>query len=285
MGQEKKLPGLLPRLGLGALYLLCGLLVFVLGTNYYSIFPTNQSQLYRVILAAIFLVSAFVMRKKPGLQTYSQISYAFFIAITTYFLTSWFAIYRDPMLRSMGMDPGTDQYLAAVKVLEAAIVIGAILILSLVWGNKPRDLYIKKGRLGLSLFLGLCLFLINAATAIMTGAVRGQAGDFLIARLPWAVIFSLANAFMEELLFRGLFLGRLKEVFGSWVAIVLTSIVFTVMHSAASYMNLVEALIFQVIIFPMAMLFAYLVQKTDNLWGSTLYHAGSDVFLFYLMEL
>ena len=285
MNQKRTFPEILSLLGLGALFLLCGLLVFVLGTNYYSIFPTNQSQLFRVILALLFLAGALLTRKKPGLENYSQISYAFFIAITTYFLTSWFAIYRDPMLRSMGIDLDTDRYLAIVKVLEAAIVIGAILILSLVWGNKPRDLYIRKGRLGLSLFLGLCLFLINAATAVMTGAVRGQAGDFLIARLPWAVIFSLANAFMEELLFRGLFLGRLKEIFGTWGAIVLTSIVFTVMHSAASYMNLVEALIFQVIIFPMAMLFAYLVQKMDNLWGSTLYHAGSDVFLFYLMEL
>ena len=284
MNQKRTFPEILSLLGLGALFLLCGLLVFVLGTNYYSIFPTNQSQLFRVILALLFLAGALLTRKKPGLENYSQISYAFFIAITTYFLTSWFAIYRDPMLRSMGIDLDTDRYLAIVKVLEAAIVIGAILILSLMWGNKPRDLYIRKGRLGLSLFLGLCLFLINAATAVMTGAVRGQAGDFLIARLPWAVIFSLANAFMEELLFRGLFLGRLKEIFGAWGAIVLTSIVFTVMHSAASYMNLVEALIFQVIIFPMAMLFAYLVQKLDNLWGSTLYHAGSDVFLFYLME-
>jgi membrane protease YdiL (CAAX protease family) len=30
--------------------------------------------------------------------------------------------------------------------------------------------------------------------------------------------------------------------------------------------------------------FGYLMHKTDTLWGSTLYHAGSDVFLFYLMD-
>lgn len=284
MNQKNTQLNLISLLGLGALFLLSGSLVFVLGTNYYSLFPTNHSQPYRILLALLFLAGALLTRKKPGLKTYSQILYAFFIGITTYFLTSWFAVYRDPMLVSLGIELDTDQYLAIIKVLEAAIVIGAILILSLVWGNKPRDLYIKKGRLGLSLFLGLCLFLINAATAIMTGAVRGQAGDFLIARLPWALIYSLANALMEELLFRGLFLGRLKEIFGSWGAIILTSIVFTVMHSAASYLNLVEAVIFQVVLFPMAMLFAYLIQKTDNLWGSSLYHAGSDVFLFYLLE-
>jgi membrane protease YdiL (CAAX protease family) len=68
-------------------------------------------------------------------------------------------------------------------------------------------------------------------------------------------------------------------------SIVVTSIVFTVMNAAASYMNPFEAILFQIIIFPMALLFGYLIYKTDNVWGSVLYHAGSDVFLFYLMAL
>jgi membrane protease YdiL (CAAX protease family) len=285
MKSERSLPSPLARAGIGLALLFCGVLVFILGTNYYAIFPTNQSQPYRIVLAVIFLAGALVTRKKPGLEIYSQLLYAFFIAIITYFLTSWFAPYRDPFLRSIQIVPGTDKYLAAIKVLEALIVIGAILILSLIWGNKLGDLYLRKGRLGLSLFIGLCLFLINVATGIMTGGVLGQEGDFLISRLPWAVIFSLANATMEELLFRGLFLGRMKDALGPWGAIVISSIVFTAMHSAATYMNPANAMIFQVIIFPMAMLFAYLIQKTDNLWAATLYHAGSDVFLYYLVAL
>lgn len=283
MNDERSLPSLLARVGIGILLLICGFLVFILGTNYYNIFPTNQSQPYRIVLALIFLAAALLTRKKSGLMTYSQMSYAFFVAITTYFLTSWFAIYRDPLLGSIQIYPGTDTYLAVIKVLEAVIVIGAVLLLSLLWGDKLSDLYLKKGRLGLSLFIGLCMFFINAATAIMTGAVRGQAGDFLLARLPWAVIYSLANSLMEELLFRGMFLGKMKPVLGSWGAIIVTSIIFTVMHSAASYLNPVEAIIFQVVLLPMALLFGYLVHKTDNLWGSTLFHTGSDVFLFYLI--
>jgi len=263
--------------------LICGFLVFVLGTNYYSIFPTNQSQLYRIILAVVFLAGAVLTRKKPELKAYGQLLYAFFIGITTYFLTSWFAIYRDPMLRSFQIIPDTDRYLAVIKVLEALIVVGAILVLARLWGEKPRDLFIRKGRLRLSLFFGLCLFLINAATEIMTGAVRGQAGDFLISRLPWALIFSLANGFMEELLFRGLFLAKMRKVVGNWGAIIVTSIIFTVMQTGASYLNLAEAIIFQVVLLLMALLLGYLMQKTDTLWGSALYHAGSDVFLFYLV--
>lgn len=283
MNNDKSLPSPLARVGIGILLLICGILVFVLGTNYYSIFPTNQSQPYRIGLAALFLVSALLTRKKPALKAYSRLLYAFFISITTYFLTSWFVIYRDPLLRSIQIVPGTDLYLAAIKVLEAVIVIGAVLILARLWGDKPADLYLRKGRLRLALFIGLCLFFMNSATAIMTGAVRGQAGDFLISRLPWAVIYSLANSLMEELLFRGLFLDKMKAVVGPWGALILTSIIFTVMHSAASYLNIIEAMIFQVVLLPMALLLGYLMQKTENLWGATLYHAGSDVFLFYLV--
>jgi membrane protease YdiL (CAAX protease family) len=284
MNTEKLLPSLLPRVGIGALLLICGFLVFFLGTNYYSIFPTNQSQPYRIVLAVAFLAGALITRKNPGIKVYSQLMYAFFIAITTYFLTSWLVVYRDPLLKSFQLVPDTDPYLAAIKVWEVLIVVPAILILARLWSEKPGDLYIRKGRLRLSLFLGLCLFLINAATAIMTGAVRGQAGDFLINRLPWALIYSLANAFMEELLFRGLFLGKIKEAIGSWGAIIITSIIFTVMHTGASYLNPAEAIIFQIVLLPMALLLGYLMHETDNIWGSTLYHAGSDVFLFYLME-
>ena len=285
MTKDKSLSSLLTRIGIGFILLVCGFLVFILGTNYYSIFPTNQSQPYRIALAVVFLAGALLIRKKPGFRVYSQLFYAFFISITTYFLTSWLVTYRDPFLRSLQLVPDTDPYLAAIKVWEVLIVVPAILILACLWGEKPSDLYIRKGRLRLSLFLGTCLFLINAATAIMTGAVRGQAGDFLINRLPWALIYSLANAFMEELLFRGLFLGKIKEAIGSWGAIIITSIIFTVMHTGGAYLNPAEAIIFQFVLLPMALLFGYLMHKTENIWGSTLYHAGSDVFIFYLMEL
>jgi membrane protease YdiL (CAAX protease family) len=265
--------------------IICGLLVFVFGTNYYSIFPTNDSQAYRVILAAAFLGAALVLRRKESAEQYSHIAYAFFVATVTYFITSLTAEMRDPLFRAINVPMDTPLHLALIKVFEAILVVSAILLLTILWGQDLGSLYIKKGRLGLSLFIGLSLLVINTATGIATGAALGGAGEQLVAQLPWALVFSLANGFMEELLFRGLFLRRLASVIGVVGSIIVTSIVFTVMHAAASYMNPVEAILFQVIIFPMALLFAYLMHKTDNVWGSALYHAGSDVFLFYLMAL
>jgi membrane protease YdiL (CAAX protease family) len=274
---------LLRKVFLSIVLLVCGLLVFVLGTNYFSVFPTNESQGYRVVLAAIFLGVALISRRSRSLAKYGDAAYAFFIAITVFFMTSLTAGIRDSLLAAAGVSPATPRYIAFAKTIEAIIVTSVILILMALWGADLGSLYLKKGRLGAGLFVGFCLLTINATVGIITGGSLGQAGDALVAQLPWALLFSLANGFMEELWFRGLFLRRFAGLIGVVGSILITSIVFTVAHAAATYMNPVEAVLFQLVIFPMALLFAYLMHKTDSIWGSVLYHAGSDTFLFYLM--
>jgi membrane protease YdiL (CAAX protease family) len=274
----------LKKAGIAILLLLCGFLVFVFGTNYYYIFPTNDSQLYRVVLAVIFLGAALILRRNQSLQSYSWIAYAFFISILIYFLTSLTAEMRDAFFRSIHLTFGTARHAALSKIFEATLTILVIIFLTLLWGEKLSTLYIRKGRLGLSLFIGLCMLTINTTTGIVTGAALGQAGEQIIAQLPWVLLLALANGLMEELMFRGLFLRKYASLIGMPGAIIVTSIIFTVMHSAASYMNPLEAVLFQLIIFPMALLFGYIMHKTDNVWGAALFHAGSDVFLFYLVS-
>jgi membrane protease YdiL (CAAX protease family) len=234
------------RIVISIVLLICGLLVFVFGTNYYSVFPTNDSQAYRAILAAIFLGAALVLRRNQSSEQYSQIAYAFFIATVAFFMTSLTAGIRDSLFSAINVPFDTPRHAALTKVFESLLVVSVILLLTALWGQDLGSLYIKKGRLGLGLFIGFSLLAINTATGIVTGAT-------------------------------------LASVVGVVASIIVTSVVFTVSHAAASYMNPVEAILFQVIIFPMALLFAYLMYKSDNVWGSALYHAGSDVFLFYLM--
>jgi len=263
--------------------LACGLLVFVFGSNYYSVFPTNDSQIYRGALATIFLAAALILRRRQSSKVYSQIAYAFFVAITAFFVTSLTAGVRDSLLSALNIPESAPRHISIAKVFEAVIVVSVILMLTALWRQDMGSLYLKKGRLGMGLFVGVSLLTINTATGIVTGATLGHAADVLIARLPWVLLFSLANGFMEELWFRGLFLRHFAAVVGIIGSIIVTAIVFTLSHAAASYMDPTEAILFQVIIFPMALLFAYLMHKSDGLWGSALYHAGSDVFLLYLM--
>ena len=273
------------QVGISLLLLLGGFLVFVLGCNYYSVFPTNDSQLYRGILAAAFLGAALVMRRRGSLEAYSQIAYAFFVATMGYLITSLVAGWRDAVLEAAAIPPESARYLTMAKLFEAAAAIATILILSRLWGRDLVSLYVRRGRLGLALFVGISLGLVNTATGVVTGTKLGYASEVIISELPWAILFALANGLMEELWFRGLFLDQFTAVIGETGSIIVTSVIFTVMHSASSYMNPVEAVIFQIILLPMALLLGYLMVRTKNVWGAALYHAGSDVFMFYLMDL
>lgn len=42
----------------------------------------------------------------------------------------------------------------------------------------------------------------------------------------WGLVFSLANGFMEELWFRGIFLGKLQPLIGTGAATLLTALLF-----------------------------------------------------------
>ena len=97
----------------------------------------------------------------------------------------------------------------------------------------------------------------------------------IIPWLPWILIFVLANGAMEEVLFRGLFLGRLEPFFGRFGANIMVAVVFTLIHGAVTYT--VDNYFFLAVLFPLALAWGYIMQRTDSIWGSILFHAGMDI--------
>jgi len=106
-----------------------------------------------------------------------------------------------------------------------------------------------------------------------------NAKDLALARIqpwiPWILIYVLANAAMEEILFRGLFLRKLQPFLGKFFSNFLIAFVFTFLHGTVNYAA--DQFIFAVIVFPLALLWGYLMQKTEGVWGSILFHAGMDI--------
>ena len=80
---------------------------------------------------------------------------------------------------------------------------------------------------------------------------------------------------MEELLFRGLFLRKLEPFFGRILSNLMIALVFTMIHGAVSYSA--DQYLFLVILFPLALAWGYVMQKTDGVWSSILFHAGMDI--------
>ena len=93
--------------------------------------------------------------------------------------------------------------------------------------------------------------------------------------LPWLLVFVLANAAQEEILFRGLFLRKLEPFLGKFVSNSLIALVFTALHQGVNYTS--SELIFLAALVPLALAWGCLMQKTDSIWGSILFHAGMDI--------
>ena len=140
------------------------------------------------------------------------------------------------------------------------------------------SIYIQKGNLKLGLAIGLTTFTLAALFSIPM-ATLFKAQDLSLSRIipwiPWVLIFVLANAAMEEVLFRGLFLRKLEPFYGKVISNLLVAFVFTVLHRAATYTA--DQYLFLAILFPLALAWGYIMQKTDAVWGSILFHAGMDI--------
>ena len=99
--------------------------------------------------------------------------------------------------------------------------------------------------------------------------------------LPWIVLFSVANGFMEELWFRGLWYDAFKHVLGSSAAIHVTSWAFCLMHVLVYWGDpMAIAMLTPAWLF-MGYAYGLIMRKTGSLWGPVLAHAIADVlFLF-----
>jgi hypothetical protein len=127
--------------------------------------------------------------------------------------------------------------------------------------------------------VGLAGFAVFSGLALLTLPDSSDMLRRLPALSPWILLFVLSNGFTEELLFRGLFLRRCEPLMGKGLSNLVTAMVFTALHVQATYVS--DLLQFLVILFPLSLVWGYLTQKTDSLWGSALFHAGADCMVIF----
>jgi membrane protease YdiL (CAAX protease family) len=240
----------------------------------FSAVPENYVVVYAAVLSAIFLSVAFVLRKK--LHDYFQIFLAFFIASL--------AILLD-LLVNIPSDTKTG--LALDMLASASIIVGTILILSRISGSSFESIFLKKGKLKLGLILGFAGFFFFALTAIPAAQslFQGQnlSLDKVIAWMPWILPIVVMNGIREELLYRGLFLKKFMPKLGTKTSNFLQAIIFSLSHSVAglglsAYTPYIWVLV--VFTFSLGLIWGYIMQRTNSIIGSTLFHAGSDIPVF-----
>jgi membrane protease YdiL (CAAX protease family) len=269
------------RVALFIVFLICGLAILFLGSNFYEILPTNRNLTYNLIISAIFLTISLWFKFDKRLNKYWKITFAFFIASVIYPVTSLTVNWKGEMLSRLGVVAGvTSQGTAVDKVFQMLLTVIPILVLVKLSGADLGSIYLKRGNLKLGLSFGVLVWFNFATSAFLFFAERFTSMDRLTAAVLWALVFSFANGFLEELWLRAIFLKRLEPFLGLGGSILLTSIVFSVIHAGSTYLTPIAMPFMLANTFTLGLACGYLMMKSDSIWGPTLIHAAADFFLF-----
>ena len=101
--------------------------------------------------------------------------------------------------------------------------------------------------------------------------------DFLKENYLWILIFVFANGFMEELIFRGIFLKKLNQKMKPIWSIILTSICFAVPHLTVNYAE--GIFFFFGIVFVLGLITGFAMHYTRSIIAPMLIHAGADLMI------
>jgi membrane protease YdiL (CAAX protease family) len=262
-----------------SLLLGCSFLVFVFGVDYHTRFWTNSSGAFKVGVSALFLVAMLVLRRSDRGRVYWPIAFAFLAAslanVTTWYLA---APLQRWVLGLVGAVGGTPEGLMWGKLVDVVLKLAPIFGLLWLVHEDLGSVFIRRGKLAWSLGIGFLALANFTATSIAVAASRDGDLSAVFASLPWWFAFSLINAFMEEIWFRALFLRRLEPAIGAAGALLLTTLAFGTSHLFATYIDQWGILVFGIITYTLAIAWGLLMQKTDTLWGSCLFHTAGDVY-------
>jgi uncharacterized protein len=260
------------------------LLFFVVESMAFAIIPLSgvlsrgPLLIMQAVLLAILLAVTLWLRRSASGRPYWPVFYAFFVGglavlVSTVLSGSLMALFGKT-------DPPTDpQGVALANFSMSLLRVAVILVLIAIVGTEWGSIYLHKGRLGLGLAIGIPGFLVLAVWGLLPIAAQPGGLNVLLSLLPWILLFILSNAFMEELMYRGILLKRYEPFLGKGLSLLLTSIVFTLIHYQAGYV--LNSVLFLVQLFPFALAWGWQMQKSDSLWGSVLFHAGADCIIIF----
>jgi membrane protease YdiL (CAAX protease family) len=261
---------LVTRIGLFILFVLLGLLVFGVG-GYWAPSLGGDKLVYRILICLGFAVLWLLSRQIKGLQDFQPVVSGFFIAAAAFLVGSFVS---EGLGKLLG---GTTNSLAGISKLrfsEMLPLVVTILVLNRLFSNDLGAIYLKSGNLKLNLLAGGGSMVVFAIIFYVQSQAQGISIQEIIPTIPWILLFALSNAFLEELHFRGLFLRKFESFFGKHFSNLAIAIFFTLIHAPVEYTP--DILQFLVITFFLSLGWAYLIQRSDSLWGAVLSHAGAD---------
>jgi len=261
-------------------FLICEAVIFIFGAYYFDVFPTNKNLTYSLVVSTVFLAASLWFKYDKRLNRYWHVAFAFFIASVAFPFSAIFDGWIRATLIWFAATTDTSKGQAIEKMCEMLLKTVPILALVKLAGVDFGSVYLKRGNLKLGMSIGWLVFFFLAPASFIFAAQRFTSTDTLIAAVVWGLVFSIANAFMEELWLRGIFLKRFQTLIGFNGSVWVTSIIFASMHSFAFYFMPAALPFFFINTLALGLACGYLIVKSDSIWGAVIIHAASDFFLF-----
>jgi hypothetical protein len=205
-------------------------LTFNIG-GYNNFIPSGWRLPVRIIVASILFLSTIALYKTGGnWNKYWRISYALLISsiglVLAGFFGNWYTLIP-------GLSLNTVEGISIAKVAEVLPIVLTILVGTWVVERDFTPVFLRGGSLKKTFQIGLLVSPVALIPFFALGGLALSVGlGVIVAWLPWMCLFGLSNAFMEELMVRGLFLKKYNAIFGKNTSLLLTSVIFALLHQA-----------------------------------------------------
>ena len=263
------------KLGLSTI-LLISTALFFLGDHLYLL-GSGKRAILTAIPPIILLGLTLLFYRSVSLRKYWEVTFALFCGTFGLFLAwapgSW-------PERYLGVSANRVQGVAALKFFELLPVALPIILLTWFVQGSLAPIYLQKGNLkfGLGLGLGLSVVVLGAYFALSWSKIDLEK---MFQALIWMIIFSILDAFFEELLVRGLLLRRFAALLGNIWSLILSALVYGLFFLGVQSVTDPIPYGALIIMLPLGLLYSFIMQKSDSIWGSLSLHATID--LVYLI--
>ncbi|HBH24844.1 MAG TPA: hypothetical protein DDY13_15665 [Cytophagales bacterium] len=243
--------------------------VFMINITFTSKIPNTILLFIRVILIALFF-GAWKFFQIWRQEDFKYIAFTLMVINLAFLIVSFFT--ND----FWNINIESSRGIALAKLSDSAIICFVLIFSFLIAGYKLKDIFLVKGRFIIGLIIGFLTFILMGLLALNYSEPPIEL-IFLKRNLLWILLFVFSNAFMEELLFRGIFLKQLNNFFKPIWSIILTAIVFAASHMQVTYTP--DVLFFVGLVLILGLLWGFLMHFTKSIISSWLFHAGADLMI------
>lgn len=246
---------------------------------------------YSLILTIGLLAVALLTRRSSTLARYWEIPLVFFGMALFWLADEYVPSFLRTQILHVGTlsgNPIASTLFGTIIVQLNELVLTVLAVLVVLWiARIPlRSIYFGRGRFGRAYVIGaiglVALYVLTFRVLQHSRLVSFNGTlDFgrYLSLTPALLVVVAANAFLEELFFRGLLMSRLNIAFGPYLATLVQAVIFTSWHAGVSYTPflLIFLLLF---IFPVGLLAGYLTRSSGSILPAWLFHMGADIPLY-----